>query len=116
MAGRTITNVSGAYSNTQPVWRHVSKVPAELNLWLAQTTASGMVPWFHWLGGSPEDNRWREAGRSFFEWLAAPEQNFRNPRSIAGIAVPYPQNTIALYKSGAGAGNRPGPEGLPTAE
>src|SRR5207249_1179911 len=49
MAGRTITNVSGAYSNTQPVWRHVSKAPAELNLLLAQTTASGMVPWFHWL-------------------------------------------------------------------
>src|SRR2546429_2583886 len=37
-----LTNVAGAYSNAQPVWRHVSKAPAELTLWLAQTTASGM--------------------------------------------------------------------------
>src|SRR2546422_5964151 len=67
MQGRTITNVTGAYSNAQPNWRHVSKARAEMTLWLAQTTASGMVPWFHWLGGSPEGNRWREVGRSFFK-------------------------------------------------
>ena len=85
MQGRTITNVAGAYSNAQPSWRHVSKAPAELTLWLAQTTASGMVPWFHWLGGSSEDNRWREVGRSFFTWLAANETHFciRNARSLS---------------------------------
>src|SRR5205807_2258980 len=116
MQGRTITNVSGAYSNAQPVWRHVSKSPAELTLWLAQTTASGMVPWFHWLGGSPEDNRWRETGHSFFDWLAAHEQHFRNRRSIADIAVLYPQNAIAFYKSAAAPGNWHGPERSQTAE
>ncbi len=97
MQGRTITNVSGAYSNAQPVWRHVSKSPAELTLWMAQTTASGMVPWFHWLGGSPEDNRWREVGRSVFDWLAANEVHFRNRRTIADVAVLYPQRTVAFY-------------------
>jgi hypothetical protein len=97
MQGRTITNVAGAYSNSQPTWRHVSKAPAELNLWLAQTTASGMVPWFHWLGGSPEDNRWRGVGRSFFNWVAAYETHFRNRSSIADLAVLYPQRTIAFY-------------------
>ena len=102
MAGRTITNVSGAYSNTQPVWRHVSKAPAELNLWLAQTTASGMVPWFHWLGGSPEDNRWREVGRSFFDWHAGNEPHFRNRGSLADLAVLYPQRTVAFYSRGRG--------------
>jgi len=71
-------------------------------MWMAQTAASGMVPWFHWLGGSPEDTRWREVGRSFFNWLAANEAHFRNKRSIADLAVLYPQNTIAFYKSGAG--------------
>jgi putative glycosyl hydrolase-like family 6 (GHL6) protein len=97
MQGRTITNVAGAYSNAQPTWRHVSKAPAELTLWLAQSTASGMVPWFHWLGGSPEDTRWREVGRSFFDWLAANEAHFRNRRSIADLAVLYPQRTVAFY-------------------
>ena len=97
MGGRIITNVSGAYSNAQPNWRHVSKAPSELMLWLAQSTASGMVPWFHWLGGSPEDTRWREIGRSFFDWLARNETHFCNRRPVADLAVLYPQRTVAFY-------------------
>ncbi len=102
MNGRTITNVTGAYSNSSIVWRHTSKSPAETTLWLAQTTASGMVPWFHWLGGTPEDNRWRETGRAFYQWLAANEPHFRNRRSIADLAVLYPQSTVAFYRRGKG--------------
>lgn len=116
MGGRTITNVTGAYSNSRVTWRHVTKSPAETTLWMAQTTASGMVPWFHWLGGSPEDNRWREVGRSFFQWAASHEQHFRNRGSIADLAVLYPQNTIAFYKSGAGAGTWHGAERNQTTE
>lgn len=100
MKGGTATNVTGAYANTQPLWRHTAKSPAEIAMWLAQTTASGMVPWFHWLGGHPEDTRWREAGRGFFRWLADNEPHFRNRRSIADVAVLYPQRTIAFYRSG----------------
>ena len=104
MQGRTITNVTGAYSNSRPTWRHVTKAPAETTMWLAQTVASGMVPWFHWLGGAPEDTRWKEVGREFFTWLADNEPHFRNTRSIADVAVLYPQRTIAFYRSsGSGA-------------
>jgi len=106
MRGRPITDVTGAYSNSHPVWRHVTKSPAETTMWLAETTASGMVPWFHWLGGSPEDNRWREVGRSFYDWLALNEPHFRNRRSIADVAVLYPQSTIAFYSSGDSARKR----------
>ena len=105
MKGRTITNVTGSYSNSRPVWRHVAKAPAEMTMWMAQTAASGMVPWFHWLGGAPEDNRWREVGSLFFNWLAANERHFRNRRSIANLAVLFPQSTIAFYKSGQGTGS-----------
>lgn len=97
MQGRTITNVAGAYANAQPNWRHVSKSSGELTMWLAQTTASGMVPWFHWLGGSPEDTRWRKIGHSFFTWITENEAHFRNRSSIADLAVLYPQRTIAFY-------------------
>jgi hypothetical protein len=99
MEGRTITNVTGAYSNDQPLWRHSSKPAGEADLWLAQCAASGMVPWYHWLGGSPQDNRWRDTGRAFFDWLATHEAHFRNRRSLANIAVLYPQSTIAFYNS-----------------
>ncbi len=104
MRGRTITNVTGAYSNSRIVWRHTSKPQAETTLWMAQTVASGMVPWFHWLGGSPEDNRWREVGRSFFDWLAVHESHFKNRRSLAELGVLYPQNTIAFYRMNSARG------------
>ena len=73
-----------------------------MRMWLAQTVASGMVPWFHWLGGSPEDNRWRNEGREFYTWLAANEPDFRNRRSVADLAVLYPQSTVAFYRRGGG--------------
>ncbi|HEY2933217.1 MAG TPA: alpha-amylase family protein [Acidobacteriota bacterium] len=116
MKGRTITNVTGSYANGRPTWRHVSKSPAEAILWMAQTTASGMVPWFHWLGGSPEDNRWREVGYSFFNWLAVNEPHFRNKRSLADIAVLYPQSTIAFYRSGDKPGSWRGSDRIQTSE
>jgi hypothetical protein len=99
MQGRTVTNVIGSYSNGTITWRHSSKTPAETTLWMAQATASGMVPWFHWLGGQPEDTRWRPTGQAFFDWLAANETHFRNRRSLANLAVLYPQSTIAFYGS-----------------
>ena len=101
MDDRAVTNVTGAYSNSRPTWRHVTKAPAETTMWMAQTVASGMVPWFHWLGGAPEDTRWKEVGRQFFVWLASNEEHFRNVRTVADIAVLYPQRTIAFYPSGS---------------
>ena len=116
MKGRTITNVTGSYSNSRPTWRHVTKSPAETTMWMAQTAASGMVPWFHWLGGSPEDTRWREVGRSFFNWLAANEPHFCNRRSHHNLAVLYPQNTIAFYKSGTGQESGQGADRVQTSD
>src|SRR5215813_1126132 len=116
MKGRTITNVTGAYSNSRPTWRHTAKAAAETTMWIAQITASGMVPWFHWLGGSPEDTRWREVGRSFFNWLASNEAHFRNRQSIADVAVLYPQSTIAFYKSGREPGSWRGAERAQTSD
>src|SRR5262249_48058644 len=100
MDGRTITNVTGAYSNSRPTWRHVTKAPAETTMWMAQTAASGMVPWFHWLGGASEDTRWKDVGRSFFTWLAANEAHFPNRAAAAAVAVLYPRRTVAFYRSG----------------
>jgi hypothetical protein len=102
MNGRPITNVTGAYAVGRPGWRHTSQSYVEMGMWLAQTVASGMVPWFHWLGGSPEDNRWRNPGRDIYTWLASNEPDFRNRRSIADLAVLYPQSTISFYRRGGG--------------
>jgi len=102
MKGRTITNVTGAYANSHPLWRHTSKAPEEATMWLAQTTASGMVPWYHWLGGAPKDLRWRETGRQFFEWIAKNERHFVNRHSMATIGVVFSERGNAFYQPPGG--------------
>jgi hypothetical protein len=102
MKGRTITNVTGSYANTAPLWRHTAKSPLEATMWMAQTTASGMVPWYHWLGGAPEDQRFRTAGRDFFQWIAKNEAHFVNRAPLAGIAVVFSQRMNALYQPPGG--------------
>lgn len=102
MKGRTITNVTGAYANSSPLWRHTAKSPQEATMWMAQTTASGMVPWYHWLGGAPEDLRWRETGRKFFQWIAANEKHLVNRESVANLAVVFSERTNGFYTPAGG--------------
>lgn len=102
MKGRTITNVTGSYANSRPLWRHTSKAPEEATMWMAQTTASGMTPWYHWLGGAPEDLRWQETGRSFFQWIAKYEKHFVNKHSIANVGVVFSQRLNGMYSAPGG--------------
>jgi Hypothetical glycosyl hydrolase 6/Beta-galactosidase trimerisation domain len=102
MQGGAITNVTGAYANTRPLWRHTAKARAEARMWLAQTVASGMTPWYHWLGGEPEDQRWRATGRDFYQWIAKHERHFVNRRPVANIGVVFAQRTHAWYNPPGG--------------
>jgi hypothetical protein len=97
--GRPVANSCGSYASGVPGWRHTSKTREEATLWMAQAAASGMVPSYHWLGGQPEDTRWKETGRSFFSWLAENENHFRNRAQIANVAVLYPQSTVSFYQA-----------------
>ena len=54
-------------------WRNVSKNPAEAKMWLNETLASGMVPYYHFVGaenGFGEDRRWQKVGADYFRWTA----------------------------------------------
>ena len=103
MRGKTVSNATGAYaSSSYAIWRHTSKSPEEATLWLAASAAGGTAPVYHWLGAQPVDNRWREAGRSFYEWTARHSRHFRNRRSLADVAMVYSQRTLCYY-AGAGA-------------
>lgn len=112
MNGRTITNVTGSYANSSPLWRHTSKAPEEMTMWMAQTTASGMTPWFHWLGGAPEDTRWTETGRKFYQWIAVNEKHFINEKSVANLGVVFSEQTNAFYKAPGGTDNTEFLEGM----
>ena len=99
MDGKKASNIVAAWSYNSPRYRHTSSPSAEMNLWLAQATACGMAPWLHWLGGSPRDTRWKMPAKEYFDWMAANDAHFRNRRSLAEIAVLYPQRTVAFYRS-----------------
>src|ERR1700761_500897 len=98
--GKVAANVTAAYSTGSPGWRNVSKSPYEDRMWLNETLASGMVPYFHFVGaenGFAEDRRWQEVGRDYFRWTALHDAHFKTRRSIANIGVIFGQSTQLLY-------------------
>jgi hypothetical protein len=100
MKGRTCTNVTAAWSTGSPRWRNIARSPIEVRMWLNETVASGMVPWYHFIGaedGLGADRRWQQPGHDYYNWLAQHDQHFRNRRSIADIGVVIGQRTQLFY-------------------
>ncbi|MGB6429333.1 MAG: beta-galactosidase trimerization domain-containing protein, partial [Candidatus Acidiferrales bacterium] len=102
MKGRSSTNVVAAWSTGTPRWRNIAKSPNEARMWMNEALASGMVPWYHFIGaedGLGADRRWQEPGRAHFDWIAQHDRHFKNKRSIANIAVVMGQRTQLFYQS-----------------
>jgi hypothetical protein len=104
--GKFAANVTAAYSSSTPGWRNASKNPAEARMWLNQTLASGMVPYFHFVGAENEDRRWQPVGHEYFEWTAKHDAHLATLRSIANIGVVVGQGTQLLYPGPATARSR----------
>ncbi|MGH9617842.1 MAG: beta-galactosidase trimerization domain-containing protein, partial [Acidobacteriaceae bacterium] len=104
--GKFAANVTGAYSTGAVEWRNSSKTPAETIMWLNETLAGGMVPYYHFVGsedGLGEDRRWQKVGADYFRWTAKHDAHFRTRRSIANIGVVIGQSTQLLYPGPATA-------------
>ena len=94
MDDKPLTNVVGTKSG---IWRHSTKSKAELEMWLSGCVASGMVPWYVWLGAEVPDRRWMDTGRDFYRWLKRYEAHFANRRSVANVAVLLSQRGNGFY-------------------
>jgi hypothetical protein len=100
MDGKFSANVTAAYSTGAITWRNASKNPAEAQMWLNETLAGGMVPYYHFVGsedGLGEDRRWQKVGADYFQWTAKHDAHFKTRRSIANIGVVMGQSTQLLY-------------------
>jgi hypothetical protein len=100
MDGKFSANVTAGYSTGVVPWRNGSKNPAEANMWLNETVASGMALYYHFIGseaGLGEDRRWQKVGADYFQWAAKHDDHLRPQRSIANIGVVIGQSTQLLY-------------------
>ena len=100
MDGKFAANVTAAYSTGSPGWRNASKNPEEARMWLNETLASGMIPYYHFIGsedGFCEDRRWQTVGADYFRWTAQHDAHLATRRSIADIGVVIGQSTQLLY-------------------
>ena len=82
--GRVAANVTAAYSTGVIGWRNASKNADEARMWLNETSASGMRPYFHFVGsedGFGEDRRWQKVGEAYFGWTAKHDAHFKTRRS-----------------------------------
>ena len=98
--GKFAANVTAAYSTGTPGWRNASKNPEEALMWLNESLASGMVPYFHFVGaenGFDEDRRWQPVGVDYFRWTARHDAHLAALRSVANIGVVIGQSTQLLY-------------------
>jgi Hypothetical glycosyl hydrolase 6/Beta-galactosidase trimerisation domain len=102
-------NVTAAYSTGVVRWRNASKNPDGARMWLNETLASGMIPYYHFIGseaGFGEDRRWQKVGTDYFRWTAKHDAHLKSRRSIANIGVVMGQSTQLLYKGPAVAHSR----------
>jgi hypothetical protein len=102
MNGHTATNVTASYATGEPRWRNLHKSTEEAQMWMNETVASGIVPWYHFIGGEEglgADRRWQQPGRDYFNWLAKHDAHLTNKASIADIAVVMGQRTQRFYRS-----------------
>ena len=105
MKGRTSTNVTASWSTGAIRWRNAAKDPAEAKMWMDETIASGMVPWYHFIGGEKglgEDRRWQEPGHQYFTWLARHDEHFVNRRSLSNLGVVMGQRTHLFHAAPPG--------------
>jgi hypothetical protein len=101
--GKMSANVTGGWSTGPVRWRNAAKSPAEATMWMSQTSASGMGPYYHWIGGETglgEDRRWQQTGRTYFQWTAKHDAHFFNKRSIANLGWVTGQRTQLFYGPG----------------
>ena len=99
--GKMSTNVTGAWSTGPIRWRNVRKSAQEIEMWLSETSAAGMVPYYHIVGaekGMGEDRRELETPLPYFNWTAKHDPHFVNKRTIANLGVVMGKRTHLFYK------------------
>jgi Hypothetical glycosyl hydrolase 6/Beta-galactosidase trimerisation domain len=81
-------------------WKDSVQSPAELRVWIAESVANGMRPWWTKFGATVADGRWLEVVKDTYQWLARCEPYLRNTDSLARVALVYSQRMAHRHLEG----------------
>ena len=100
MCAKTFTSVAG----DRPVgaifsvgvegphrWKDSVQSPAELRIWVAESVANGMRPWWTKFGATTPDERWLDVVAELYKDLSEWEPYLRNTTSLARTALVFSQ-------------------------
>ena len=72
-------------------WKDSVQSPAELRIWVAESVANGMRPWWTKFGATTPDRRWLDVVAELYTDLSEWEPYLRNTASLARSALVFSQ-------------------------
>lgn len=97
LGNKPIVGIFSVGIEEQYRWKDSVQHPPEIRLWVADTVANGMRPWFTKFAGTVNDPRWLQPVEEIYQWCYRHEKYLRNVRPLARVAMVYSQQTSWFY-------------------
>ena len=78
-------------------WKDSVQSGAEIRIWVAESAANNMRPWFVKFSGTIYDRRWLAVVERIYQWHYRNERYLRNTAPLARVGVVYSQQTQRYY-------------------
>ena len=78
-------------------WKDSTQSDDEIRVWVADSIANGMRPWFTKFAGVVHDGRWLPVVEDIYRWHHKWEHYFRDQVPLARVGVVYSQQTAKFY-------------------
>jgi hypothetical protein len=82
-------------------WKDSTQSGDEIRVWVAESIANGMRPWFTKFAGVVHDGRWLKVVEDIYRWHHRWERYFRDQVPLSRVAVVYSQQTAKFYGGAA---------------
>lgn len=105
MGNKTIGGIFSVGLEGRHRWKDSTQSPAEIEVWVADSIANGMRPWFTKFAGVVHDSRWLAPVERVYRWHDRWADYLGKQTPVADVAVVYSQQTAKFY-GGPQAGER----------
>jgi Hypothetical glycosyl hydrolase 6 len=78
-------------------WKDSTQSADEIRIWVADSIAGGLRPWFTKFAGVVHDGRWLPVVEEIYQWHHRWEHYFADQTPLARVGVVYSQQTAKFY-------------------